>query len=130
VVTLVDSSVWIDYFNGAETPQAETLDGLLGSGDLLVGDLILLEVLSGFRSGREHDAARDVLLEYPAVPLLGVPESLVAAKRYRQLRKLGITIRKLPDVIIASYCITNAVPLLYADRDFDLFVEHLGLIPA
>ncbi|MDR1767084.1 MAG: PIN domain-containing protein [Propionibacteriaceae bacterium] len=127
---LVDSSVWIDYFNGADTPQVARLDQLLDTDDLLIGDLILLEVLRGFRRDADHAAAEAELLKYPVVPLLGVGEAQVAARRYRQLRKLGVRIRKPSDVVIASYCITHAIPLLYVDRGFDPFVKHLGLLAA
>jgi predicted nucleic acid-binding protein len=127
VVTLADSSVWIDYFNGVESEQVEALDALGDSEGLLVGDLVLLEVLRGFRLDRDHAEAQATMLMYPVVSLLGSRDAVVAARRYRRLRKRGITIRKIADVVIASYCITNAVALLYNDRDFDPFVDHFGL---
>jgi predicted nucleic acid-binding protein len=127
MVTMADSSVWIDYFNGVESAQVEALDALADAEDLLVGDVVLLEVLRGFRLDRDHAAAQKAMLAYPVVSMLGRAEALTAASRYRQLRKRGITVRKPADIMIASYCITHALPLLYADRDFDPFVEHLGL---
>jgi predicted nucleic acid-binding protein len=127
MVTMVDSSVWIDYFNGVDSPEVEALGSLADGDELLIGDLIILEVLRGFRHDQDYAAAESAMLKYPVVNLLGQDGASVAARRYRQLRKLGITIRKPSELVIASYCISNAVPLLYSDRDFDPFVKQLGL---
>ena len=124
---LVDSSVWIDYFRGNATPQANRLDGLLGSEPLAIGDLILTEVLQGFGSDREFNAARRVLLALDMVVLGGPDVAVEAAKNYRKLRNLGVTVRKTIDTVIATRCIVSGHTLLHSDRDFDAFEQHLGL---
>lgn len=124
---LVDSSVWIDYFRGTATPQAERLDALLGTEPIATGDLILAEVLQGFVSDRDFNQARKLLTSLTIVELGGKDIAVQAAKNFRTLRTLGVTVRKTIDTIIATRCIESRLPLLYSDRDFDPFVEHLGL---
>ena len=124
---LVDSSVWIDYFRGTATPQANRLDGLLGSELLAIGDLILTEVLQGFGTEREFNDARKVLLALEMVVLGGLDVAVEAAKNYRKLRSLGVTVRKTIDTVIATRCIVSGHMLLHSDRDFDAFEQHLGL---
>lgn len=124
---VVDSSVWIDYFNGKVTPCTERLDALLGRQLLCLGDLILTEVLQGFVHDRAYHQAKAILQKFPILPMLGTEQVIFSAHCYRQLRKLGFTIRKTPDVIIASFCLSQGHALLSADRDFQPFVEHMGL---
>lgn len=124
---LVDSSVWIDYFRGISTPQAEKLDELLGSEPIATGDLILAEVLQGFGSDRDFNQARKLLTSLVIVNVGGQEIAIQAAKNFRALRALGITVRKTIDTVIATRCIESRLYLLYSDRDFDPFVAHLGL---
>jgi len=124
---LVDSSVWIDYFNGAITPQTDKLDSLLGSELLASGDLILTEVLQGFDKERHFERARKLLTALPVVPLAGQEIAIQAARNFRALRRFGITVRKTIDVLIATRCIEDNYDLLHNDRDFDVFVKYLGL---
>ena len=124
---LVDSSVWIDYFRGTATPQAEKLESLLGTEPVATGDLILTEVLQGFVSDRDFNQARKLLTSLVVVDLAGQDIAIQAAKNFRALRALGVSVRKTIDTVIATRCIENGLPLLYSDRDFDPFVEHLGL---
>ncbi len=124
---LVDSSVWIDYFRGNATAQAQTLDGLLGSEPLAIGDLILTEVLQGFGSDRDFNQAKKLLTSLAIVDLGGQEIAIQAAKNFRALRALGITMRKTIDTIIATRCIESDYTLLHSDRDFEPFVTHLGL---
>jgi predicted nucleic acid-binding protein len=124
---LVDSSVWIDYFRGTATPQAERLDELLGADDLVIGDLNLVEVLQGFDSERDFNRARLMLTALTVVELGGQEIAIQAARNFRALRKRGVTIRKTIDTVIATWCIERGCFLLHADRDFEPFVEHLGL---
>jgi predicted nucleic acid-binding protein len=126
-VVLVDTSVWIDYFNGTQTPQADRLDQLLGTGRLLMGDLIMTELLQGFVRDADYRRARSLLFDIPCVDLVGREVALAAADNYRALRKQGITVRKTIDMIIGTYCIRHRHELLHSDRDFNVFVEHLGL---
>ena len=124
---LVDSSVWVDYFRGTATPQVEKLDTLLGSEVIATGDLILAEVLQGFVSDHEFNQARKLLTSLVVVDMVGQTIAIQAAKHFRVLRALGITVRKTIDTVIATRCIESRLPLLYSDRDFDPFVTHLGL---
>lgn len=124
---LVDSSVWIDYFRGTPTPEAEKLDSLLGTEPIATGDLILTEVLQGFVSNRDFNQAKKLLTSLLIVDLAGQDMAIQAAKNFRVLRALGITVRKTIDTVIATRCIASGLSLLYSDRDFDPFVEHLGL---
>lgn len=124
---LVDSSVWIDYFRGTPTPETERLDALLGSEPVATGDLILTEVLQGFGSDRDFNLARKLLTSLVMVELSGPELAVQAARNFRLLRRHGVTVRKTIDTVIATRCIADGLPLLYSDRDFDPFVEHLGL---
>lgn len=124
---LVDSSVWIDYFNGQATPQTSLLDSLLGSEPLAIGDLILAEVLQGFRSDADFHTAKELLTALTIYELLGVENAIASAEHYRTLRARGVTVRKTVDLIIATFCIRRSYALLFSDRDFLPFVEQLGL---
>lgn len=124
---LVDSSVWIDYFRGTATPEADRLDTLLGEEALIVGDIILAEVLQGFRADSDFDTALALFATLPTVELGGREAAIEAARNFRRLRARGVTVRKTIDTLIATWCLRNHVRLLFSDRDFDPFVEHLGL---
>ncbi len=124
---LVDSSVWIDYFRGTQTPQAKKLDELLGSELVVTGDLILTEVLQGFDTQRDFNLGKKLLTSVEVVELGGQDIAIQAAKNFRTLRKLGVTVRKTIDTVIATYCIENDYSLLHNDRDFEPFVKHLRL---
>ncbi len=124
---LVDSSVWVDYFRGAPTAHAEKLDSLLGTEPVAIGDLILTEVLQGFDSNRDFNQAKRLLTSLEVVDLGGQEIALQAAKNYRTLRTLGVTVRKTIDTIIATRCIESGYTLLHCDRDFEPFMTHLGL---
>jgi predicted nucleic acid-binding protein len=126
-VIVVDSSVWIDYFRDADTPQVETLDSLLGTEAIAVGDLILAEVLQGIDSDREFRTVLQLMQRYIIIEISGEAVAIEAARNYRRLRSLGVTVRKTIDTLIATRCIIDGHELLYSDRDFDPFVEHLGL---
>ena len=124
---LVDSSVWIDFFRGTSTPQVERLDSLLGIEPLAIGDLILTEVLQGFNSERDFNQARTMLAAFDVMNIGGHDIAVQAARNFRSMRQRGVTIRKTIDTLIATRCIESDLTLLYSDRDFDPFVEHLGL---
>ena len=124
---LVDSSVWVDYFRGVDTAEADKLDTFLGVEQVITGDLILTEVLQGFISEREFNQGRKLLASLPTIPLVGEEIAVQAARNFRKLRTLGITIRKSIDTLIATSCIEKEISLLYSDRDFDPFVQHLGM---
>ena len=126
---LVDSSVLIDFFNGARPPPVRQLEALLAdpSAPLAIADLVLYEVLRGFRHERDYLAARNTLARLPRVQIGGDAAALRAADHYRALRMSGRTIRSPIDVLLASYCIEQGHALLHADRDFDAFEGLRGL---
>ena len=124
---LVDSSVWIDYFTGRDSPAPDKLDALLGVERIAIPDLVLTEVLQGFRSDREYGQAKRLLLSLPVLNILSTDIALKSATNYRKLRKKGVTVRRTVDTIIATFCIESDLTLLHSDRDFEPFEEHLGL---
>jgi hypothetical protein len=124
---LVDSSVWIDYFRGTGTREADKLDGLLGNEPLAIGDLILTEVLQGLVDDTDFNQALALLRSLTMIELGGHNTAVQAARNSCRLRALGITVRKTIDTVIATRCIEDNLALLYSDRDFDPFVKHLGL---
>lgn len=124
---LVDSSVWIDFFNGADTAQTGRLDEWLGVELLVTGDLILIEVLQGFSNDRDFRTAKKLLTSMTVLSMLTTDIALKSVNNYRLLRKRGITVRKTVDSIIATFCIENGLPLLHSDKDFLPFQQHLRL---
>lgn len=124
---LVDSTVWIDYFRSADTPQVALLDSYFGSSRIAVGDLIAAEVLQGVRDEREFKLVKKTLDAFEHVGLVGYDLAVRASENYRLLRDRGVTIRKTIDTLIATYCMENGMTLLHADRDFVPFATHLGL---
>ena len=124
---LVDSGVWIDYFTGIDNKQTATLDKTLGVQSVAAGDLILTEVLQGFRHDRDYRTAKALFDNVTIFEMLGRDMAIRSAENFRTLRKKGITIRKTADVIIASFCIKQKIPLLFSDKDFKPFVKYLGL---
>lgn len=126
-MVLVDSSVWIDYFNGRSTWQTDVLDRMLTQVPVVMGDLILTEVLQGFTRDSDFKKAREALSILPCRRMGGYDLAVKSAQNYRKLRKKGITVRKTIDVLIGTYCITENLPLLHDDRDFEPMAEHLSL---
>jgi len=129
-VIFVDSSVWIDYFRGTVSPPTDRLDIALGDGGLVTGDIVLTEVLQGFARETDFDRALRLLNALDVVEVAGRDTAVLAARNYRTLRALGVTIRKTIDTLIATRCLTSGDALLHTDRDFELFVTHLGLTDA
>lgn len=127
-MTLVDSSVWIDYLRGIPTPQSLWLKQKLGAEFLAIGDLILTEVLQGIDADREFERVRRLLAKLPIIEISSEQVAIQAAQNYRFLRSRGITIRKTVDTLIATRCIYDGIKLLYSDRDFEPFTTHLGLL--
>ena len=126
---VVDSDVWIDFFDAADHPAAQVLGELLDHGEvrLVVPDLVLFEVLRGFRHERDYRQAR-LLMESLSIEATGGTElALAAAQHYRGLRALGTTVRSTIDVLLATFCIEHDYALLHRDRDFDAFEELRGL---
>lgn len=125
---LVDTSIWIDYFNGIESKETNILDVSLIDGAVVIGDIIVMEILQGFRSDKDYNKAKKSLATLEQYEMFGQSMVIKCADNYRTLRKRGISIRKTANVIIASFCIDNKIPLLFSDRDFMPFVKHLNLL--
>jgi predicted nucleic acid-binding protein len=128
-VLVVDSSVWIDFFNNADEPAADQLEQLLDHGEvrLVVPDLVLFEVLRGFRHERDYRQARQLMETLSVEETASHELALAAAQHYRSLRAQGITVRSAIDVLVAAFCIENDYALLHRDRDYDPFEQRRGL---
>jgi predicted nucleic acid-binding protein len=128
-VVVADSSVWIDFFNATPNPARDTLRRLLYEGDtrVVVPDLVLFEVLRGFRQERDLRQAQALMLSLDVQATSSPDLALQAAQHYRDLRKSGITVRSGIDVLVAAFCIQNDYLLLHRDRDFQAFEERRGL---
>jgi predicted nucleic acid-binding protein len=126
-VILVDSSVWINYFNGISNWQTDLLDNYLSNTLIVIGDLILTEVLQGFRSNTDFETAKNFLSALQFRQIGGYNVAIQSANNYRILRKSGVTVRKTIDIIIATFCIIEGLTLLHDDRDFDPMVTHFSL---
>ncbi|MGD2246062.1 MAG: PIN domain nuclease [Candidatus Aminicenantes bacterium] len=124
---LVDSSVWIGYFNGKINPQTDWLDSALGRDIIIVGDLILTEVLQGFKNDLDFHKAKELLSNFQFMEMLGKELAIKSAENYRFLRGKGVTVRKTIDVIIGTFCIHHNLSLLHDDQDFDPLAAHLKL---
>ena len=125
---VVDSSVWIDFLNGRNAPHVRRLRVLLGTDELIVGDLMLCEVLQGLDSERTALEVEALLRRFEIVPMAGDAIAVAAARNFRSLRRRGITVRKTIDLLIGTWCIENGVPLLHNDGDFHPMARQLGLI--
>lgn len=124
---VVDTSVWIDYFNGVPTRQADLLDDLLEERVLAVGDLILAELLQGFATDADAKRALSMLEPLEFHEMAGREVAIQSAANYRRLRSRGVTVRKTMDMLIATYCLMHDHELLHDDRDFMVLARHLGL---
>jgi predicted nucleic acid-binding protein len=124
---IVDSTVWVDYFNGTENSQTDYLFQIVDKTPILMGDLILAEVLQGFRDDADFEKARRVFGKYMQVEMVNPELALQSARNYRLLRRRGITVRKTVDSLIATYCIEKGHTLLHSDSDFDGYEKYLGL---
>ena len=124
---LVDSSVWIDYFNGRKTGKTDWLDSALGNEQIIMGDLILAKVLQGFQSDNDFKIAKKLLLTFPFMEMVGQELAIKSALNYRLLRKKGVTVRKTIDVMIGTFCLNYQLTLLHDDRDFDPMEKYLHL---
>ena len=124
---VVDTTVWVDYFNGAENPQTDYLHAVLDQTPILIGDLILTEVLQGFRHDPDFEKVRRALGKYVQVNMVSPELAVQSARNYRFLRGKGVTVRRTIDSLIATYCIENDHELLHNDSDFDGYEKHLGL---
>jgi predicted nucleic acid-binding protein len=127
-VIVVDSSVWIDFLNGRNAPHIRRLRALLGTDEIIIGDLMLCEVLQGLDSERAAREVEALLRRFEIVPMSGAAIAVAAAGNFRSLRRRGITIRKTIDLLIGTWCIENRRLLLHNDGDFRPMARHLGPI--
>lgn len=125
---VADTSVWIDYVKGIDAPHTNILDYELVCNRVITGDIIIVEFLQGFKNDRDYLIAKQIMDNLEYRDFLGKEVAIQAANNYRKLRKLGITVRKTIDVIIATFCIKNGFSLIHNDRDFDPMEELLGLV--
>ena len=126
-MVVVDTTVWIDYIHGLDTPYTNALDRELLHNQVITGDLIIAEFLQGFREDKDFEAAKEIMNSLIYCDMLGKDIALKAAENFRVLRKRGISIRKTVDVIIGTFCIEHDLPLMHNDRDFEPMEKHLGL---
>jgi predicted nucleic acid-binding protein len=127
-VIVVDTSVWIDALNDAETPPAQSCAELIENGEpIALTDVILTEVLQGLRSEREARLVERHLRAFPILRLEGLDDFVLAAQLHRRARKAGVTIRKTLDCLIAAPCVRTGAPLLHADADFDRLASCTSL---
>lgn len=128
-MVVVDSGVWIDLLAGHDNSASDALARLLhhGETELILPDLVLYEVMRGFRLESDLRTARSLFAALPVAATGGADLALRAAEHYRHLRRLGITVRSALDTLIASFCIERGHALLHRDRDFDAYATHLGL---
>jgi predicted nucleic acid-binding protein len=126
-VIVVDTTVWVDFFRRADTPQVRKLKALLGRGLILVGDIVLVEVLQGVRDDAEAKRVEQTLRVHAVEEMLSPAAAPKVAANYRALRARGITVRKTIDMIIGTYCIEREHVLLHNDSDFEPMRQHLGL---
>ena len=124
---VADTSAWIDYFNGVIAPHTDILDSDLQTNQIIIGDLIIAELLQGFKKEKEYYTAKRLIETLEYHDFVGREIALKAAENYRYLRSIGITVRKTIDVIIATFCIENNYLLIHNDRDFNAIETHLGL---
>ena len=124
---LVDSSVFIDYFNGKNNWHTDELNSLLGNELVIIGDYILAEVLQGFRNDKDYKIAKEIMQSFPCFNICNEELAIKSADNFRYLRRKGITIRKTVDLIIGTFCIENDIELLHNDRDYEPMGQYLNL---
>ncbi|MGI8518671.1 MAG: type II toxin-antitoxin system VapC family toxin [Acidimicrobiia bacterium] len=119
-MTIVDTSVWIDFFRGADSRQVERLVGLIESDEGVgITDVILAELLQGMTSVAAATSLDRQMSHFDVFELGSLDDFRRAAYLYRQARRRGQTIRRTLDCLIASVCIRESLPILHSDSDFD-----------
>lgn len=126
-MVIVDTSVWVDYFNGRENPETNWLEVHVDRQRLGLTTIILSEILQGLKDEKTAALVEAELLQFEIYEASSRALAVQAAKNYRALRRRGKTPRKTIDVLIATFCIEGRHSLLHRDRDFDAFEQWLGL---
>ena len=124
---VVDTSVWVANLRNMDCEPVRKLEALERQDDTVVGDLVLLEILQGARDDAHAVRLETQMRQFEIVAMLTDDLAVGAARHFRRLRSLGVTVRKTVDLMIATFCIDHGCPLLHDDRDFDPFVQHLGM---
>jgi hypothetical protein len=127
-VIVVDSSVWIDFLSGRDLAHVRRLRACFGVEEIIVGDLMLCEVLQGLSGERRAKEVESLLRRFALVTMAGDAIAVTAARNFRYLRGVGVTVRKTIDLLIGTWCIENRTPLLHNDIDFRPMARHLGLV--
>jgi predicted nucleic acid-binding protein len=126
-MVIVDTTVWVDYFNGVHNPETQWLDAEIDAQRLAITTIILSEVLQGVRNEEQAAEVEAELRKLEVFDAAHPEVAIQAARNYRFLRSHGRTIRKTIDLLIATFCVIEGHSLLHRDRDFDAFEEVLGL---
>ena len=125
---LVDTSVWIDFFNGYDSAEAGFLRAcIVDMSPLILPGLVLTEILAGMRTPADADRVAHVLSAFEITPELDLTDSQKAAELYRACRGRGLTIRSVIDCLIAQLCLRHGYELLAKDRDFDSIAKVFPL---
>ena len=124
---VVDSLVWIDYFNGADTPETDRLHSLLGREPIGTSELIYADVLQGFRKDHDFEVAQKLFALLTELEMVNARLAIKSAEYSRYLKGLGISVRDTIETIVATFCIENKMPLLYRSPNFKHFENHLHL---
>jgi len=126
-MVVADTTVWIDYIHGLDTPYTNALDYELLHNQVVTGDLLIAEFLQGFRNDKDFEIAKEIIDSLIYCDMLGKDIAIKSAMNFRFLRKNGVTIRKTADIIIGTSCIEHELPLLHNDKDFEPMEKYLGL---
>ncbi len=124
---VIDTSVWISYFNSVKDNNAETVNKMIDADEIIVLSVILQETLQGIRENQIFELTKELMLSYKYIKIDHIYSALKAAELYRFLRQKGITVRKPNDCPIASICIENEIYLFHNDKDFDNIAKYTSL---
>ena len=124
---VADTSAWIALIRGDGTAAESVLARAITSHQILVPDLVRYEILRGMPNESQARKFIQTLDRFESVMLGGVQLATIAASNYRKLRTRAITIRGSIDLLIATWCIENHIPVLHQDRDYGVIEKHLGL---
>lgn len=128
---VIDSSVWIDYFNKKTSLNIEWItNSILNQNvqtSICVLPIILQEVLQGVKDKSTFEFVRENMQGFNFIDYNAYEVAVDAARLFFDLKKTGITIRKSNDVLIASICITKGLHILHNDKDFDNIAKHTSL---
>ena len=126
-MVIVDTTVWVDYFNGVDSPEIAWFEREMTRRRLGLLDLMVCEILQGLSTDAEANRVLRQLQRFAILETGGVRLAEAAAQNYRRLRARGKTVRKTIDCLIATFCLEHDHALLHRDRDFDHFEEFLDL---